>query len=149
SEFQSLSAGEAPANGGELGLRLWRRFGHYQIAAASFGLNFRLRGRAKGMSAHAELLGQVAITEDLNPIGAAIRQSNASQCRFINHGTVIEPVQCLQVNRQVMRAVTRIVESTLRDAADQRHLAALESDPDRTAGPGRLAFAAPAAGLAV
>jgi hypothetical protein len=42
-----------------------------------------------------------------------------------------------------------IVESALGNAPDQGHLAAFEADANGTARPGRLAFAAPPAGLAM
>ena len=45
--------------------------------------------------------------------------------------------------------MSAVVEAALGDTPDQRHLAAFEPDPDRTAGPGRLALAAAAAGFSV
>jgi hypothetical protein len=43
----------------------------------------------------------------------------------------------------------RVVETTFRNPANQRHLAAFESNTNRTAGTGGLPFAAPAGCFAV
>jgi hypothetical protein len=45
--------------------------------------------------------------------------------------------------------MARVVKTALRDAPDQRHLAAFKADADRTAGARGLAFATTAAGFAV
>ena len=63
--------------------------------------------------------------------------------------TVFKLVQRFNAHRDIAGRKTRIVEAALGNPANQRHLAAFKADADRAAGAGGLAFAAPAAGLAV
>src|SRR5207245_6771065 len=67
----------------------------------------------------------------------------------IDARALVEPVQRLQIHRHVARGVTRIIETALGEAADERHLAAFEADADRAAGAGRLPLAAATGGFAV
>ena len=83
------------------------------------------------------------------PAPAAIGQAGAAQGRFIHARAVIEAVEGLQVHRQIAGGMAGVVESALGNAANQGHLAALETDANGAARTGGLALAAAPAGLAV
>ena len=101
------------------------------------------------MGAYGQFARQFTVTKNFDPIPAAIGQPGATQRAFINARPVIETVERFEVHRQVTRAMARVVEPSFRDAANQRHLAAFKSNPNRAAGTRRLAFATPPAGFAV
>src|ERR1041385_8458069 len=102
------------------------------------------------MRTHDQLPGQLAVAQNLDPVRAAIREAFFLQTFCVHAFAVLERgIQRAEVHRQIRRAMTRVVEPALRNAADERHLAAFESDADRAAGTRGLAFATASAGLAV
>src|SRR6185312_11104858 len=93
------------------------------------------------MRADGKLLGHITITEDLDAGAFAVGQANAAQRIEIHARAIFKNVQRFDVYGNVNRGVARVVETALRNAANERHLATLETDADRAAGPGRLALA--------
>ena len=93
-----------------------------------------------------ERLRELAVAEDLDQLAAAgpgrapaAAPASTSPCR--------ESPSCADVHDRVLDAED-VGEAALRDAADERHLAALEAGPLAVAGARLLALVAPAGGLA-
>ena len=86
---------------------------------------------------------------DLRSLGQASLQPEAIvQGAFLNSSAIVEGIQRLDIDRQIARAETDIVEAPLGNTADERHLAALESNANGTAGTCGLAFTAATGGFA-
>src|SRR5437762_3448991 len=68
---------------------------------------------------------------------------------FLKQLAKVLAMERIKIHRDIARGVPRVVETALRDAANQRHLPAFETDPNRTAGARGLVFAAAAGSLAM
>ena len=101
------------------------------------------------LDADREFFGQFAVAENFHAVGAAIGQADRAQRRFIHSRAVVKLVQVADVDRDVARRETGVVETALGNAADERHLAAFKTDADGTAGTRGLALAAATGGFAV
>ena len=101
------------------------------------------------MGADGKFLGQVTIAKDFDSAGAAVGQAGLAQEGLIYARAVIETIQCFEVDRDVARGMAGIVKAALGNAADERHLAAFETDTDRAAGTSGLALATAPAGFTV
>ena len=101
------------------------------------------------MHANVQFPFQLAGAENLDASPAAVRQADRPQRCFIHPCAVFESVERFNAHWNIAGRVTRIVETALRHAPNQWHLAAFKTDADRAAGPRRLAFAAASTGLAV
>src|SRR4051812_3444090 len=99
------------------------------------------------MRADGQLLCQFAATEDFYSGSPTISQARFAQDIEIDARAFIKLVQSFQIDREITNSVADIIEPALGNAADERHLAALEADPDGTARAGCLPFAAAPAGL--
>src|ERR1035437_2890607 len=119
------------------------------FAFPAFGFNFGFSRCAKGVSAHRELPGQFPCPKDLDACPTAVSQPRALQGRFVHPRAILETIERLEVHRQVARGMSRIVEPALGNTPNQGHLAAFETDTNRTPRPGRLALAAAPPGFAV
>jgi hypothetical protein len=120
-----------------------------QFASAALALDLGTGRGAESVRAHGQLLSKFTVTQDFDPVTAAISQAGFPQGRGIDPRAVIEAVQRFQVHRDITGAMAGIVETSFWNTSDEWHLTAFEADPDGTAGAGGLAFAATAAGLAV
>src|SRR5258706_9258784 len=97
---------------------------------------------------HGELLGQLAVSEDLDPVVPALDETGLAQRRLVDRGPVVEALQVGKVHDGVI-FLEDVVEATLREAAVQRHLAAFEAEHARVAGARLLPLLAAAGRLAV
>jgi hypothetical protein len=68
---------------------------------------------------------------------------------LIDASAIFEAVERLQVDGQVLGSMAGVVKSAFGNTADQRHLAAFETDSNGAARPCGLAFATAAAGLSM
>src|SRR5690242_3679413 len=93
------------------------------------------------MRAHRKFLRHVAGAEHLDTVSLPVGQANAAQCVDVHSRAVFKNIERLDIHRDVNRAVPRVVETALRDAANERHLAAFETDTNGAARTSRLAFA--------
>ena len=101
------------------------------------------------MGADGKLASQVAVTKDLDFFDRAIGKTGVTKSTFVHARAVIELIEGVEIDGDVAGGMASIVEAALGNAADKRHLAAFESDTDRAAGAGGLAFATAAAGFAM
>ena len=101
------------------------------------------------MGANSQFARQLAISEDFNSLNFSIRQSRIPQGALIHTGTFLKLIQGIDIYRLVTSSVPSIVETSLGDSPDKRHLPAFEADPDRAAGASGLTLAAASAGFAV
>lgn len=85
------------------------------------------------MCAYGKFFGQFTVSEDFDSSGAAIGEANGSQRRFIHAGAIVKLVQLADIDRDKLVSKSGVVESALRNTADQRHLAAFKANADRTA----------------
>src|SRR6516162_7905662 len=108
--------------------------------AASLG-DFLLGGSAKGMGVNGELVLELAIAENFDPVSGAPDEAMRPQQLRSNRLTRGEHVQFLKVNHRVLDS-ERIVKTALRNAAVQRHLPAFKSAPTRIPTAGLLALVA-------
>src|SRR5204863_6951375 len=113
----------------------------------AFDLRFG-RG-AEGMGANGQFAGQFARAENLYSRSLAIGQSGLAERFEIDARAVLESIKRFEIDGDIPDGVPRVVEPALGNAADQRHLGALEADANGTARTGRLPFAAAARGFAV
>jgi hypothetical protein len=100
------------------------------------------------VGSNTELLLQLAIAKDFDS-NIAIGEPSLPQSVDVYAGAVIEPIQGFKVHRNVANRVAGVVETTLWNTPNERHLSAFETDADGTAGPGRLAFTATAGSFSV
>src|SRR6266513_1968298 len=112
------------------------RAGDLADAARRFNLGPR-RG-AERMHANVQFPFQLAVAENLDAGPGAVRQADRPQRCFIHSCAVFESVERFNAHWNIAGRVTRIVETALRHAPDQWHLAAFKTDADRAAGPRRL-----------
>jgi hypothetical protein len=101
------------------------------------------------MDRDGKLSGDLTSAEDLDAGTGPIGQADAAQRRFVHASAIFEDVERFHVDRDVGGSVAGIVKTALGDAADERHLAAFETDADGTAGTGGLALATAAAGFSM
>ena len=101
------------------------------------------------MRAYSQLPGQFPGAENLNASPAAVCEPRMSQRRLVYLRAVVEGVERRQVHGQVACGMAGVVKAAFWNSPDQGHLAAFETDADRTAGTGRLALAAASRRLAV
>src|SRR5262249_60619934 len=99
--------------------------------------------------ADGQFASQFPVAQNLDAIGPPIGQTGLAQHLDVHAGSILELVERLDIHRQVVSTVASVVETSFRNAPDQRHLTALEADADRTARTGRLPFPTAPAGLAV
>src|SRR5699024_3280784 len=105
---------------------------------AAGGFDLALGGCAEGVGGHGELRREVAVAEDLDAVPLVREPERDERLRgdgvaLVQAAFLEEPAQPAEVDRGVLDAVA-VLEAELRDAALERHLAALE--PGRDAGPG-------------
>src|SRR5437867_1501027 len=143
----AMEASMAGGNSLSLGSQgLWQA-GNFARSASRF--DFGAGRSAEGVRTYRQLFVQFAVTENLHAVAAAINQSALAQHQLVHARALSKAVQRLDVDRQIARGEAGIIKTALRNAADERHLTALEPDADRAAGTGCLALAAATAGLAV
>src|SRR5258708_28094482 len=97
---------------------------------------------------HGELLGQLAVAEDLDAVVAALDYSGLTQRRLVDRGAAFEALQIGQVHDRVV-CLEDVRETALRQAPMQRHLATFEAEHAGVARARLLALLAAAGGLAV
>src|SRR5437588_1025393 len=97
---------------------------------------------------HGQLLGQLAVAENFDPVVLALDQAGLAQRRLVDGGAVVETLEVRDVHHGVV-FLENVREAALRQAAVQRHLAAFESAHARESGARLLPLLAAAGGLAV
>jgi hypothetical protein len=136
------------------GLGRFNGFFRFRLSAsdftsAAFGFDFGFCGRAEGIRGDSQFFGKFAVAKDFNPIGAAVGQTDGAQSGFIHAGAIVKFVQIADVDGDVLGGKTGVVKTALGDAADERHLAAFETNADAAAGTSGLALATATGGFAV
>src|ERR1043166_6485254 len=96
---------------------------------------------AEGVSTHFQFLFQFAVAQNLNSFDRTIGEAGGTQRHIIHRRAVVKRVQGVEIDRHIFNRVAGLCEGTLGQGANERHLAALESDPNRTARTGLLALA--------
>ena len=96
-----------------------------------------------------QFAGQFAVAQDFNSLSAPVGRPGTAQSRFIDGRAVLKSVERFQIDGDIADGKTGVVKAAFGNAANQRHLSAFKTNADGTAGPGRLAFSAAPAGLAV
>src|SRR6266849_5838694 len=118
------------------------------LAGTACRFDLLARRRRELRRLHVELLGQLAVAEDLDAVDGALDDARLAQNAFVDGGAVIEALQIADVHDGVL-FLEDVGESALRQTAVQRHLAALEAEHARVAGARLLPLLAAAGGLAV
>src|SRR5688572_31716714 len=95
-----------------------------------------------------ELLGELAVAEDLHAIVRALDQAGLTKHGLIDRGAVVEALQIGDVHDRVV-GLEDIGEAALRQTAMQRHLAAFKTALAAVAGAGLLSLLATAGRLAM
>src|SRR5690606_1857800 len=119
------------------------------LGPAAGRLNLLHRRAAEGVGAHHQAPAQLAATQYLDAVPAALDQPVLPQQVGRHFGVVVEAVEGLDVDLGQHPLEGRVGEAALGQTPLQRRLAALEPRPDGAAGPGLLAFVAAPGGLAV
>ena len=79
----------------------------------------------------------------------AISETCAAQSGFVNTRAVVEPVKRFEVDGKIASGMAAIIEPSLGNTTNERHLATFEANADGASGACRLAFAAASAGFTV
>lgn len=116
---------------------------------ATLCLDLRSGRSAESMRAHRQLARQFTVTQNFHAAGRAVGESSSAQSGFIHSRTIFELIESIEIHRNITRRMTCVIEAALGNTANQRHLSAFKPDSNRTAGAGRLSFAAAPAGLAM
>src|SRR5688500_10905978 len=104
------------------------------LLAGAAGLLDDLAGRLRELGGgDGELLGELAVPEDLHAVVLAFDHTGLAESRLIDGGAVIETLQVGDVHHGVI-LLEDIGEATLRQSAMERHLAALETEAAAEAG---------------
>ena len=119
---------------------------HLSLSTCLF--DFRFGRSGKRCCFHSELLSEIAIGEDLQAVLAVTDDALLRQGSGVDHCTVLKDVELAEVHGR-QRLCKDVIETTLRDASCQRHLAAFEADTDLTAGTGLLTLVTATSRLAV
>src|SRR5262249_37225154 len=106
-----------------------------------------LGARAELVGAHGEGLGEAPLPQDLEAIPQALDRPPLQEQLGSDDGAGIEGLQALQVDAAELLA-DQVLETPLRDAPVERHLAALEPDLVGVPASALLPLLAPARGLA-
>ena len=96
-----------------------------------------------------KFLLQRSAAKDFHSMERLADQSGLQQRGFIHRRAVREVIQIAEVHHCVLRPEYGIVEPALRNAPNERHLAALEAETNAAAAAGLLSFVTLAAGLPV
>src|SRR2546423_3787515 len=115
-------------------------------AARRFDLLSRRRRELRRL--HVELLGQLSVAEDLDPVSGALDEARAAKRALIDGGAIVEAIEVAHVH-DGMHFLEDVGESALRQTAMKRHLAAFESEHARIAGARLLPLLSAARRLAV
>src|SRR5258708_26753313 len=97
---------------------------------------------------HGELLGQLAVAEDLDAVVAALDHPGLTQRRLVDRGAAFESLQVGQVHDRVV-GLEDVRETALRQAPMKRHLATFEAEHAGVARARLLTLLAAAGSLAV
>ena len=116
-------------------------------SAASF-FDFLACGGADFVDRDGELAGEIAVGKNFDTVVFAADELCLEERRFVDGGAILEPVEIGEIDDGVFFFEGGVVEAALGQAADEGHLAAFESEADRAAGAGFLAFVPLAGGLA-
>src|SRR5690349_2083215 len=92
-----------------------------------FGRLRELRGR------DGELLGELAVAEDLHAVVLTLDQAGLTKCCLVDARTIVEALEVGDVHDRVV-LLEDVRESALRQTAMQRHLAAFEAESTAEAG---------------
>src|SRR5207248_2094485 len=148
--FRALRALRSRRGGLLLGfapLRGFRRLHLDQLDLPACLLDLLARRRADLVCAHRDGLGQLAVTEDLEPVSFVLDRASGDE-RLERHRLArAEPVEIANVHDRVLDP-ERIREAALREASLDRHLPALEAEEVHVARARLLSLAAAAGGLA-
>src|SRR5262245_26313450 len=102
-----------------------RDLGRDDLDGAARGSDLRLRGLARPVSFDRELLGELALAEDLDRVGELGHEALRAQRFDVYRRARSEHlVERRDVDRERFDAV-RVLEATLRNAARHRHLTTL------------------------
>src|SRR4029079_5852217 len=118
------------------------------LAGAPCRFDLLAGGRGELRGDDGELLGELAVAEDLDAVVAALHQTRFAKCRLVDRGAVVEAVDIRDVHGGVL-LLEDVGEAALRKTAVQRHLAALEAEHAGVAGARLLPLLSAAGGLAV
>lgn len=114
---------------GDLGLTLTKNKG------ASCSFKFFLGRCTRLVHLDSELLSNGTASKKLNSVIATMNKSKRTKCCLVNLGTGFKALlECVEVHHSINGLEIKIIETTLGKATDQRHLTALESKTDATAG---------------
>lgn len=101
------------------------------------------------MGGDREFFCQFTGAENFDAIARPVGEAGSTEGGFINARAFIEAVEIFEIDGQIPGAMTGVIEPALGDAADERHLAAFETNSDGAARASRLALATAAAGFAM
>src|SRR5699024_63559 len=127
-------------------LRVWNTLNHLGLSACGFDLLLCRSGECSGLDR--QFLGQGAVAEDLHTVESILDDTGLTQGLCGDLGAIFKLLQSGNINRCIGGA-ENVVETTLRQAACQRHLAAFKTRGATAARPGPLALVTAAPGLAV
>ena len=120
----------------------------YHLGLSACLLNLFLGRLRESRGLNGNLLGQGAVGQHLQAIGAGGDDAGLDQSGCIHNSAVLKAVQRSNVDSS-QRLRVDVVETALGDTTCQRHLAAFKSHANLAAGAGLLTLVATTAGLAV
>ena len=119
---------------------------HLCLSAGRLYLLFR--GFGESSSFNSNVLGNLAVSEELNAVSALGDDACIEESLSVDDCAVLKLLENRNVHR-LQRLCKDIVEASLGDTTCQRHLAAFKSDAGTAAAAGLLALVTTACGLAV
>jgi len=111
-------------------------------------LDLDARRRTKSVRMHNKAPIQIPVSEDFDSLHRTAGDPGIPQSLRIDRGSGLKTHQARHIDRDVLDAMSGIVESPLGNPSDERHLTALKSDPERPAGARGLTLATTAGCLA-
>ena len=117
-------------------------------AFADYCVGKTVKELEESLGADGELLGQLALAQDLDAVLALGKDASLEQNIDVDLGAVFKALKSSHVHG-LKTLGENVVETALGDAAGQRHLAAFKADANAAAGAGVLTLVTTACGLAV
>src|SRR5688572_15602700 len=113
--------------------------------AAARLLDLFARGSADLINLDRQSVFEFAVAQELEPGAVATDQLRLTKELLVNHGALLEGGQVAQIDHRIILVERGVVEATLRQTPNQRHLPAFKPEPNAAARARLLALVAFAA----
>ena len=120
----------------------------FHLGLSAYCLNLFLSGSCEAVSFYGELLGELAVAENLKTVHRIGDKAALEKNCLVNNSAVLKFVECRNINDCVINSEV-VLKASLRKSSVKRDLTALEAGAYSAAGTSVLAFMTFTGGLSV